>query len=330
MNSGVGWQRFGDNLNFWKWKQRSVYCLSFTFRVLATDTIWFAYLYPYTYSELRAWLQRRPINVSVLCKSHGGVDVPVIFWDAEAQTWCEVPMPTRERRRPLIMIVARHHPGESVASYEMEGLMNSLFTRRRILEHFSVLLMPMFNVDGVICGYYRPSLTGYDMNRSWINPGKKRNPVEYATLRLIDKLVACRPFLFFLDFHGHSAQSNAFTYGVDDSDIEGNEYEGIFPRLMAMQTTLFDEDGGCSLTPDGYAATMRVALHNRYNIPFSYTLEASFGAVDIGPRSNSQLTPDGYREIGAAVAAALETMLLEKIPLKNIVDAYVPPAWTRP
>jgi hypothetical protein len=186
--------------------------------------------------------------------------------------------------------------------------------------------MPMVNVDGVICGYYRPSLTGYDMNRSWINPGRKRNPVEYATLQLIDKLVRSRPFLFFMDFHGHSAQCNVFTYGVYNRAVPGNAFEGRFPMLMAERTTLFDEDGGCSLTPDSYTATMRVALHNRYKIPFSYTMEASFGALDVGPRGFTQLTPSEYREVGGAAAAAMASMLLDSIPLSAIVDAYVPPA----
>jgi hypothetical protein len=70
---------------------------------------------------------------------------------------------------------------------------------------------------------------------------------------------------------------------------------------------------------------MRVALHERYQIPFAYTLEMSFGGLDIGPRSRTQLTPDSYREVGAAAVSAMATMLLDSIPLRTIVDSYMPP-----
>jgi hypothetical protein len=334
---GIGWQRFGNNLNFWKSKHRSVWCLQFTFSIAEIDTLYFAYLYPYTYSELCAWISKQPspLRPLTLCRSHGGIDVPMIFWDADAQICLNpknlpnLPRFSRDWKKPLIVIAARHHPGESVASYAMEGFMGALFAERsRLLERFSFLLIPMMNVDGVICGYYRPSLTGYDMNRSWIAPHARRHPVEHAVCHLLDKLVKSRPLLFLLDYHGHSAQCNAFTYGVVNRRVPFNDLQGLFPSEMARQTSIFDVDGGASLAPDSYSATMRVALHHRYRIPFSYTLEMSYGGLDIGPRSGTQLTPDSYSEVGAATVAALAVVMLEQIPIHAIVESYVPPITT--
>lgn len=74
-----------------------------------------------------------------------------------------------------------------------------------------------------------------------------------------------------------------------------------------------------------FGSTMRVALHHRYQIPFSYTLEMSFGGLNIGPKSYNQLTPDSYREVGTATVRAIAVMLLEHVPLHSIVEDYVPP-----
>jgi hypothetical protein len=334
---GIGWQRFGSDLNFWKWKQRAMSFLSFTFAVRDIDSMYFAYLYPYTYTELRCWLSRQPAPLvpSFLCRSHGGIEVPGIFWDADQQICVTIASLytsqkfTREPNKPLIVIAARHHPGETVASYAMEAFMSTLFggsySAKRLLSRFSFLLVPMINVDGVVCGYYRPSLTGYDMNRSWLAPTRKKNPVEYAIVTLLDRLVKARPLLFLMDFHGHSTQSNAFTYSVDDDLVPFNDLQTLFPRLMSKNTSVFSEDGGGRLAVNAYPSTMRVALHHRYQIPFAYTLEMSFGGRDIGPHAGSQLTPHDYREVGKATVVSMATMLLEQIPLANIVGGYVPP-----
>jgi hypothetical protein len=183
----------------------------------------------------------------------------------------------------------------------------------------------MINVDGVICGYYRPAITGYDMNRSWISPNRRHHPVEHEVLSLLDKIVKTRPLVFFLDFHGHSAQANAFTYGIWNDEVPFNQWEQLFPKLMSKNTNLFDLQACTTMHPLSYPGTMRVALHHRYQIPFAYTLEMSFGAVDIGPRSHTQMTPNSYREIGVATVKSLATMLLDSVPLDAIVENYVPP-----
>jgi hypothetical protein len=335
---GIGWHRFGNDMNFWCSKRGTTpeYALSFTFSVAETDTIYFAYLYPYTYTDLIVWLnsQQSLLSYSILCQSHGGVDVPAVFWDADAQKCLNlqnmnIPMRNmRGTRQPLIVIAARHHPGEPNASIAMEDFSRALFSRAkdsvRLLKHFSFLLLPMINVDGVICGYYRPSISGYDMNRSWGSPNKAFNPVEYEVLSLLDKLARTRPVLFFLDFHGHSAQCNSFTYGVWNDAVPFNNFEELFPKIMSRNTSLFDLGASTSLPPDAFPGTMRVALHHRYEIPFVYTLEMSFGGIDIGTRSHTQMTPSCYREIGVAVVRSMAMMLLDQVPLSSIIEGYVP------
>ena len=341
---GIGWMRIGTNLNFWTFKHSLVpeYALSFNFTVTHTDNMYFSLLYPYTFTDLRNFLSYstsliKPNDVfsfkaSILCKSPGGIDVPAILWDADEQKCVDVSnilsnlpqlnMPNRKRTissinsssspKPLIVIAARLHPGESNSSFAMEGFMDFLNSRSKeaisLLKSFSILMLPMINPDGVICGYYRPSLSGEDVNRVWKCPDEKTQTVSRTVIQLLDRLTRTRNLMFLLDFHGHTAQSNCFTYGVQNPSVWMNDKERQFPRTMAKVCHLFDEKESISWKPSEFPQTMRVALHTRYKIPFSYTLEMSFGAIEIGPEKSTQMTPHHYRYIGQMTGVAINEM----------------------
>lgn len=72
------------------------------------------------------------------------------------------------------MITSRVHPGETVASYKVEGLINFLLSDHPkayyMRKKFIFYIIPMLNPDGVINGNYRCSLAGCDLNRMWKSP----------------------------------------------------------------------------------------------------------------------------------------------------------------
>ena len=51
--------------------------------------------------------------------------------------------------------------------------------------NFIIKIIPMVNVDGVICGNSRTSLAGCDLNRRWINPNEFLHPEIYKLKELI-------------------------------------------------------------------------------------------------------------------------------------------------
>jgi murein tripeptide amidase MpaA len=71
-----------------------------------------------------------------------------------------------------MVICARVHPGETVASFIMEGFLDfitgnspeAIDLRRRVV----FKIVPMSNPDGVIAGNYRTSLSGNDLNRKFL------------------------------------------------------------------------------------------------------------------------------------------------------------------
>mmetsp|Transcript_22597 Transcript_22597/g.30990 ORF Transcript_22597/g.30990 Transcript_22597/m.30990 type:complete len:87 (+) Transcript_22597:855-1115(+) len=71
--------------------------------------------------------------------------------------------------RKCVIISSRVHPGESNASFILEGVVEFLLgdspEARRLRDIFVFKIIPMLNPDGVISGNYRGNLAGLDLNR---------------------------------------------------------------------------------------------------------------------------------------------------------------------
>ena len=71
--------------------------------------------------------------------------------------------------RKAIILTARVHPGESNASWVMQGVIEFLVSdddkAQYLRDTYVFKIIPMLNPDGVIVGNYRCSLVGQDLNR---------------------------------------------------------------------------------------------------------------------------------------------------------------------
>lgn len=107
------------------------------------------------------------------------------------------------------MITARVHPGETVGSWMMRGLLFFLTDpeneeAKLLRDNFIFKIVPMLNPDGVINGNYRCSLAGCDLNRRWKTPSKLLHPIVYNVKKLVKEVNEERGCLLFCDLHGHS------------------------------------------------------------------------------------------------------------------------------
>lgn len=122
--------------------------------------------------------------------------------------------------RRAIVITSRVHPGESNASFIVEGILNYLVSdvdvARYLRNNFVFKIIPMLNPDGVIIGNYRTSLSGLDLNRQWIAPSMKQCPENTSTKMMMRKTLESRDILFYCDIHGHSRCKNLFMYGCSN------------------------------------------------------------------------------------------------------------------
>ena len=144
--------------------------------------------------------------------------------------------------RKAVIISARVHPGETVGSWMMRGVLQFLTdpndNEAKILrDNFIFKIIPMLNPDGVINGNYRSSLAGCDLNRRWKMPSKYIHPTIYHTKKLIKTIHAERTCLLFCDLHGHSRKQNVFMYGCNNS--KAPEETRVFPYLLSKVNPYF-------------------------------------------------------------------------------------------
>lgn len=76
--------------------------------------------------------------------------------------------------KPTIFISARVHPGETPASFVLDGIMKFLLKNseqaRILLTKFTFKIVPMLNPDGVYRGYWRLDTLAQNLNRYYTNP----------------------------------------------------------------------------------------------------------------------------------------------------------------
>ena len=295
---GIGWHKDCCNIKYFANGIRrgeeptpfspQFYSLTFTYTfAYDQDNVYFAYSVPYTYSDLRNDLQEiesneaRRINLSrkVLCKTLAGEDCEILT------------ITSRDNNETLmsrkgVVITARVHPGETVSSWMMRGLLFFLTDpndeeAKMLRDNFVFKVVPMLNPDGVINGNYRSSLAGCDLNRRWKTPSKVLHPTIYTVKKLCKQVQEERGLIFFCDLHGHSRKQNVFMYGCEKKDEPS--LCRLFPYMLSKLNPYFLFESSRFGMQKSKAATARIALFKELKTtPCVYTMESSFAGVDYG------------------------------------------------
>ena len=163
-----------------------------------TDLIWYAYFAPYSHER-----HHRLIGQTVVCdyaKYHRlGATI-----DGNDLDMIQLGTPTAENRK--LWLIARQHPGESMAEWWMEGFLHRMIDSkdalvRTLLQKGVFYIVPNMNPDGSIRGHLRCNAVGANLNREWQNPTVERSPEVLYTRNKMD-LLGCD---FCLDIHGDEA-----------------------------------------------------------------------------------------------------------------------------
>eukprot|EP00826_Nyctotherus_ovalis_P030197 TRINITY_DN2401_c0_g4_i1.p1 TRINITY_DN2401_c0_g4~~TRINITY_DN2401_c0_g4_i1.p1 ORF type:complete len:269 (+),score=77.09 TRINITY_DN2401_c0_g4_i1:253-1059(+) len=250
----VGWHRDGRNIDYTpngirksENSNKTLYTLSFTLDfAYSDDTILIAYSYPYTYSDLVEYLSGIEMNEKVsefcirktLCRTIAGNKCEYLTITSKNND-------TKSHKRKCIVISARVHPGETVGSWMMQGVMNFLTDVNNpeaelLRDNFVFKIIPMLNPDGVINGNYRCSLAGCDLNRRWKKPNQTLHPTIYQAKKMVLALSKERGVAFFCDLHGHSKKKDVFMYGCNYEDDPARTR--VFPLILSKLCPLFSFD----------------------------------------------------------------------------------------
>ncbi len=193
--------------------------------------------------------------------------------------------------KKYIIVCSRVHPGETNASFIMQGFMKFITSptipeaielRKRII----FKIVPMTNPDGVIVGNYRTSLSGSDLNRQFIAPNIKLHPTVCAIKSLVSEIIRNakerEPISSFIDIHGHSRKKSIFIYGPY-FPLHNERYlkMRVLPKLLSERTDMFRFYSCKFRIQKSKLKAARVVLWKEFNIMNCFTLEASFhGFID--------------------------------------------------
>jgi hypothetical protein len=329
---------------------------SYTFRH-SQDTVYFAYSYPYTYSMMLHHVGQIEHNhpkiarVNQLCLTLGGNSCPLLTITSNIQTYTPYEEELHEwsltaagrrlirireakmqkqaeatnrvtgreehEKKQGIVITARVHPGETVGSFMMQGLIDFLAgdsREARILrKHFVFKIVPMLNPDGVRFGHYRSSLIGVDLNRRWKEPNRYLHPTIYYCKKMIEVFNERHKVTLFCDFHGHSRKRNVFMYGccVKSSnmyDMRKNLLARMIPALLSRRTKLFSYKDSHFRMHKSKESSARIVVYKEFGIPNSYTMEATFygpssaRALKKSPGSDLHMETRDFELVGRELA----------------------------
>lgn len=169
---------------------------------LTNDRARFAYYPPYParrLADVRRWLRKAGGEREELAKSSRG----------HVLERFSVGAPGRKN----VWVIAQQHPGEQMAGWFVEGLMEALTdgTRpgRRLLEVARVHVIPRMNLDGAALGNHRTDAAGVDQNRAW---DSATPPIEVAAARAAMKAFGGD---LFVDVHGEERLPWVFAQAAD-------------------------------------------------------------------------------------------------------------------
>lgn len=278
----------------------STLTFSYTFKH-RNDRVFFCAYPPYTYSDLRSFLSelvshpytRVHHKCTDLCRTVGQLPVPILEisqainseWDASPRAMNSQQERHEERDKfvkPTVVVISRQHPGEPVGSWAVQGLIRFLLGpspwARRLREMYIFHIVPMVNVDGVVHGNSRCTLTGSDPNRVWQDPNPILHPVIHAIKSHLKGIVQGKSessqsqLAFFLDMHGHSRDQGAFFYGCGTGLSVDN---CLFPKLCSLVSTDICWAKCCWWCPKSHFGTARYVVHSEFDVRDSFTLECS-------------------------------------------------------
>ena len=314
--------------------RRRLNTLSFSFRIPSDDLrIFFSLVPPYPLSRLKRVLKSFEETDSgqlFLRRATIGRSLAGNLIECLTITNSEIP----DDRKRFSIVTARTHPGETMGSWAMEGLIDFLLSKdgENVRNAYIWKIIPMMNPDGVVEGNYRCSLAGTDLNRVWLKPDPNWHPEVFAVKKLISKLKDDREIAFFGDLHGHSQKLGWFSYGClptylgttrdiiktkDPARATSSHQRSVLPHEVLLMPYLLGETDSenfvlrsCSFgVSKDKVGTARVVVNRSFGVQHCFTLEASFGGVAIGNSYFRHYTEIDYKKMGACIAKAMETRL---------------------
>jgi len=172
------------------------------------NSVYYAYFAPYTYDQHQNLVHQAQMSPECELVSIGktveGKDIDMLI------------VGEADEEKKSIWVIARQHPGEPMAEWFMQGLIDRLLDQddsisKALLNKAVFYLVPNMNIDGSITGNLRVNTKGFNYNREWAKPSIENSPEVFHVRRLMDKY-GCD---LNLDIHGDETLPYNFISGIE-------------------------------------------------------------------------------------------------------------------
>lgn len=265
------------------------------------DTVWYAYFAPYPWERHQRVIgqMQRHGRLEVLGETLDGYPMDLL-------TFGEGALP--------IWIVGRQHPGESMAEWLIEGLLDRLTDpaeslARQLLQAATFHVVPNMNPDGSVRGHLRTNAAGKNLNRVWHEPAMETEPeVALVKARMQQTGVA-----LCLDVHGDEALPYNFIAGPDGvADLPAHVLPGrdAYCEALVRACPDFQTKFGYPRAPVGKAnLTMCTNQIAHAFGAVAMTLEQPFKDNADAPMPDEGWSPRRCKRLGRAQLDALAAVL---------------------
>lgn len=272
----------------------------------ASDIAWFAYFAPYS-------IERHHDLVAEAAMADG-VDYQCLGYSIEGQPIDCLEIGTGTTQ---VWLIARQHPGESMAEWWMEGAIECLTdpadpAARTLRAKCRLHLVPNANPDGSCRGHLRTNAKGVNLNREWAEPSAERSPEVLAIRSAMDR--SCVDLA--MDIHGDEAIAAVFLAGFEGiPSLKAEQLEGFqrYKVILDRRTPDFQTRRGYPVAQPGRGnvtmATSQIA--ERFGA-VSMTLEMPFKDHDDMPCAAQGWSPERSKILARDCLAALAEWLGEQ------------------
>ncbi|MBU0557381.1 MAG: hypothetical protein KKD64_04230 [Alphaproteobacteria bacterium] len=270
---------------------------------LESDAAWFAYFAPYS--------QERHHDLIAQAAACDGVTLRQLGTSLDGR-----PIDCLELGRgdKPVWLIARQHPGESMAEWWMEGALDMLTDTtnahaRGLLAACRFYIVPNMNPDGSFRGHLRTNTKGVNLNREWHEPSLERSPEVLCVRNRMDETGVA----FAMDVHGDEAIPAVFLAGFEGIPSIKDDQLALFRRYrdtLAIRTPDFQTRLGYPEARPGKAnlsmATAQIA--ERYGA-VAMTLEMPFKDNDDLPDAEQGWSPERSMQLARDCLATLAEMV---------------------
>ncbi|WP_440062752.1 M14 family metallopeptidase [Pseudomonas syringae] len=242
--------------------------------------VWFAYFEPYSRERHDGLIEQAQTNagMQVLAtgKSIEGRDIQLLRKGDGSEG------------KRKIWFIAQQHPGEHMAEWFMEGVIERLQQKddtalQQLLASADLYLVPNMNPDGAFHGHLRTNAAGKDLNRAWQDSTEAQSPEVLFVRQQMEKYGVD----MFLDVHGDEEIPHVFTAACEGNPgytAHQRQLEERFRSRLSEVTVDFQTVYGYPRSAPGQA-NMNLAANaigERYKC-LALTLEMPFKDHDNAP-----------------------------------------------